>query len=201
MGMRSLLVLGAIGAVGAVLGFLVATSFPVSGQLRDIPVWVEIFHRICTGVGGLGTLAALLYVVRQFNLFHQQSELLQKNVLASLDGQLYGRLDSFNRLIVEHDVEYEMLDSLRVGAEQPGQRAGLHHLCDLGFSLFEQVYKLHARFGLMDATDWEEWRQRMVYFFSKSYVRGYWSAVRARYALSFRDFADGLASAVGGGAG
>ena len=46
-------------------------------------------HRVCTSVGGLGTFVALIFVVRQFNLLRTQSELVQKNTMASMDGQLY----------------------------------------------------------------------------------------------------------------
>jgi hypothetical protein len=189
--MRNLAILGGVFVAGVLLGFPVAASL-APGEARDIPLGVEIFHRLCTGVGGLGTVAALFYVVRQFRLLSQQSELLQNNVLASMDGQLYGRLDAFNRLIVEHEAEYEMLDTLRVGVEQPGHRAGLHHLCDLGFSIYEQVHKLHTRFGLLDSADWDEWRQKMSYFFRKTYVSDYWGVVRERYSQAFRDFADTL---------
>lgn len=192
MRLRGLLIYGAVLAGGIILGLIVTGSWATTGAGRELPPWVEVFHRIGTGVGGLGTLAALLYVVRQFNLLRQQSELLQKNVLASLDSQLYARLDSFNRLIVEHETEYELLDSLSIGEERDGHRAGLHHLCDLAFSFFEQVYKCHTRYGLLDDADWEEWQQRMAYFFGKNYVGGYWRMVRARYASSFRDFADRL---------
>jgi hypothetical protein len=74
-----------------------------------IALWLEVIHRVCTSIGGLGTFVAIIFVVRQFNLLHTQSELVQRNSMASLDGQLYGRLDSFNKVIVEHDAEYELL--------------------------------------------------------------------------------------------
>jgi hypothetical protein len=193
---RTLLILVAGVTLGAVLGFLLTFS-PTAGGPQGVPVWLEVVQRVCTSVGGLGTAAALLYVARQFNLLRQQSDLVQKNVLASLDGQLYARLDALNRLIVEHDEEYEMLDTLRVGEEQPGHRATLHHLCDLGFTFYEQIFKHHTRYGLLETEDWEEWRQSMAHYFGKTYVRGYWQAVRSRYAKRFRDLADALAAGAG----
>lgn len=65
-------------------------------------------------MGGLGTFAALIYVIRQFNLLGTQSSLMQKNIRASLDGQLYARLDSFNKFIVDHDAEYGVSCSVRI---------------------------------------------------------------------------------------
>ncbi len=196
MRVRTLLpLLGGL-AAGVILTFLLASS-ATEGQHQPVPVWLEVIQRICTSVGGLGTAAALLFVIRQFNLLRQQSDLVQKNVRASLDGQLYARLDALNRLIVEHHEEYEMLDRLHLGEEQPGHRAGLHHLCDMGFTFYEQVHKHHDRYGLLDTEDWEEWQQGMAHFFGKSYVRGYWQAVRTRYARRFRDFADRLVGVAG----
>src|SRR5260370_533010 len=116
MSVRALLILAAGLTVGIVLGYLL-TSSPPGGHGQGVPVWLKVVQRVCTSVGGLGTVAALLFVVRQFNLLRHQSDLVQKNVLASLDGQLYARLDTFNKFVVEQDAEYEMLDSLRVGQE------------------------------------------------------------------------------------
>ena len=117
---------------------------------------------------------------------------MQKNIRASLDGQLYARLDSFNKFIVDHAAEYDLLGK-PFGEEEPaGPRARLHHLCDLGFTFYEQVYKLHIRYGLLDPEDWQEWQPNMAHFFGKAYVQGYWGATKARYAKSFRDSAEGL---------
>src|ERR1700676_4526050 len=97
-------------AIGLVIGLsmgLMLTPLIASENEVKVAMWLEIVHRICTSVGGLGTFVALLFVVRQFNLLHSQSELVQKNVAASMDGQLYARLDSFNRFVVEHAEDYE----------------------------------------------------------------------------------------------
>jgi hypothetical protein len=92
----------------------------------------------------------LIYVIRQFDL-------VQKNTRASLDGQRYARLDSFNQFIVEHDAEYDMLGQPYEEVQPTAHRARLHHLCDLGFTFYEQIYKHHVRYDLLDTEDWEEW--------------------------------------------
>src|SRR5438874_1523085 len=153
MKVRDVLILGIGLAAGVVIGFLVGLPSAGTGP-AGVPVWLEMAHRVGTAVGGLGGVAALLYVVRQFNLLRQQSELVQKNTRATLDGQLYARLDCFNRFIVEHDVEYELLDTLREGEAEVGHRAKLHHLCDLGFTFYEQVFKHHTRYDLLETEDW-----------------------------------------------
>jgi hypothetical protein len=189
MSVRWVLFLGAGLVVGAVGGYVLAAS-PTQLEAYQVPAWLEVVQRVCTSVGGLGTLAALIYVIRQFDL-------VQKTTCASLDGQLYARLDSFNRFVVEHDAEYEMLGKPYGEVEPGAHRARLHHLCDLGFTFYEQIFKHHVRYDLLDTEDWEEWQQGMAHFFAKPYARGYWQASRERYGRRFRAFADGLVARTG----
>jgi hypothetical protein len=187
-------------AAGVTTGILVGLVLPAFGTTDyQIAAWLEVAHRICTSVGGLGTFVALIFVVRQFNLLRTQSDLVQKNTMASLDGQLYTRLDSFNKFIVEHHQEYEQLDKPFETGESADHRSKLHHLCDLGFTFYEEIYKHHVRYRMLDTEDWEEWQQNMAHFFGKPYVRGYWRAVRVRFAKSFQAFADDLVARVESG--
>jgi hypothetical protein len=189
---RSWLMILTMGVViGLALGLMLAPL--VAGESdAKIALWLEVVHRVCTSVGGLGTFVALVFVVQQFNLLRAQSELVQKNSMASMDGQLYARLDSFNKFIVEHDKEYELLNKPYEPDEPMDHRYRLHHLCDLGFTFYEEIYKHHIRYRLLDTEDWDEWQQNMAHFFSKPYVRGYWPTIAARYARSFQAFANDL---------
>jgi hypothetical protein len=187
----SLLILATGVLVGLALG-LMLTPFLATEEPVTIALWLEVVHRVCTSVGGLGTFVALVFVVLQFKLLRTQSELVQKNTLASINGDLYARLDSFNKFIVEHDKEYELLNKPYERDEATDHRYRLHHLCDLGFTFYEEIYKHHVRYGLLDTEDWDEWQQNMAHFFSKPYVRGYWPTIAGRYARSFRAFADDL---------
>jgi len=170
-------------AVGAVVGYLLSVS-PTQAESQQVPAWLEVAQRVCTSVGGLGSFAALILVIFQNNL-------AQRTMRASLDGQLYDRLDSFNKSIVDHAPEYAMLGKRFEDVEPSGDRcAKLHHLCEQGLTFFEQVYKHLYRYKLLYTEDWDEWLRNMKHFFAKPYVRGYWLKVRDRYAQSFRDFAD-----------
>ena len=193
MNRSSLLIL----VTGIILGLafgLMLSPIIASEKQANVPLWLEVVQRVCTSIGGLGTFVAIIFVVRQFNLLHVQSELVQRNTMASLDGQLYARLDSFNKFIVEHDKEYELLNNPYDGDQPSVNRHKLHHLCDLGFTFYEEIYKHHIRYKLLDSEDWEEWQQNMGHFFSKPYVRGYWLNVAKRYAESFQLFANELAA-------
>src|SRR5262249_2654246 len=123
-------------------------------------------------------------------LLRWQSDLLQKNVAASIDSALYNRLDSFNRMIVEHHKIYDQLNLPFDQQQDPDQKAKLHHLCDLGFTFYEEIYKYRTRYDLLNPEDWDEWIANMQHFFGKPYVRGYWRLVSARYAKSFQNFVD-----------
>ena|SRR5579862_5776257 len=177
---------------GLVLTPLIATESDVK-----VAMWLEVVHRVCTSVGGLGTFVALIIVMRQFYLLRKQTDLVRTNIGASMDAQLYTRLDSFNKFIVEHYKEYALLDQPFGKDTSPVDQPKLHHLCDLGFTFFEEIYKHHVRYKLLDTEDWEEWQQNMQHFFSKPYVRGYWNTVAVRYARSFQSFANNLVASMG----
>jgi hypothetical protein len=180
--LRWLLISGLTLAAGAFVGYLLASS-PAQIATDKVPAWLEVLQRVCTSVGGLGTFAALIYVIRQ-------NDLMRRNILASIDGQLYARLDSFSKLIVDHDEDYQML-AQPFGQDVPtARRARLHRLCELAFTIYEQVYKLRFRYGLESKEDWQEWQQNLAHFFQKPYVQGYWRQVRDRYAARFRQFVD-----------
>jgi hypothetical protein len=186
-------------AIGLVIGLSAGLMLtPLIATENDVKVamWLEVVHRVCTSIGGLGTFVALIIVMRQFYLLRTQSDLVQMNILASMDSQLYSRLDSFNKFIVEHYKEYALLDQPFQRDASPEDRPKLHHLCDLGFTFFEEIYKHHVRYKLLDTEDWEEWQQNMVHFFSKPYVRGYWNTVSGRYANSFQTFAKDLVARI-----
>jgi hypothetical protein len=186
----------AIGVVmGLSFGLMLTPLIPSENDVK-VAMWLEVVHRVCTSIGGLGTFVALIIVLRQFYLLRTQSDLVQMNILASMDSQLYSRLDSFNKFIVEHYKEYAMLDQPFERDASPEDRPKLHHLCDLGFTFFEEIYKHHVRYKLLDTEDWEEWQQNMVHFFSKPYVRGYWNMVAERYARSFQTFAKDLVARI-----
>jgi hypothetical protein len=187
-------------ALGLVIGLsigLMLTPFTAPGEDVKIALWLEVVQRVTSSIGGLGTFVALVFVVRQFNLLRRQSELVQRNTLAAMDGQLYARLDSFNKFIVEHDKEYDMLNKPYDQDEPTDHQHKLHHLCDLGFTFYEEIFKHHIRYRLLDTEDWDEWQQNMAHFFSKPYVRGYWPVVADRYARSFLGFANDLCIKVG----
>lgn len=187
---RSSLIILVFGVVfGIAIGLMLN---PLTGgeDRVQVAIWLEVVHRVTTGIGGLGTFVALIIVLRQFYLLRTQSELVQKNIVASMDAQLYVRLDSFNRFVFEHSQEYDLLDKPYLQVEAPDQRSKLHRMCELGFTFFEEIFKHHVRLKLLETEDWDEWEQNMIHFFRKPYVQGYWKTVAGRYAKSFQTLAN-----------
>lgn len=88
MNRASLLLLTTGVIIGLSLGLILSPVIATEEHLT-IVMWLEVVHRVCTSIGGLGTFVALIFVVRQFNLLHTQSELVQTNTMASMDAQLY----------------------------------------------------------------------------------------------------------------
>src|SRR5450631_1305240 len=151
---------------GLSIGLMLTPLIATEGDVK-VAMWLEVVHRVCTSVGGLGTFFALIIVIRQFTLLRTQSELVQKNTRAAMDGQLYARLDSFNKFVVEHYKEYALLDQPFDPDASSDDRPKLHHLCDMGFTFYEEIYKHHVRYQLLETEDWEEWQQNMLHYFSK----------------------------------
>ena len=162
------------------------------GHEGPVAIWLEVTHRVATTIGGLGSFVALVVVLRQFYLLRTQSEMVQKNIVASVDAQLYARLDSFNRFVFEHSAEYDLLDTPYPQLDSREQRSKLHRLCELGFTFLEEIFKHHARLKLLETEDWDEWEQNLIHFFQKPYVRGYWKTVAGRYARSFQALGNDL---------
>lgn len=191
---RNTLFLIACGMIlGLALGLVMTPAATVDG-VPHVPIWLETVNRICTSISGLGTLVALIFVVRQFKLLRMQTDLLQKNVAASMDSALYNRLDSFNRFIVEHHKIYDLLNTHQNGHEPTEQKAKLHHLCDLGFTFYEEIFKHNTRYQLLHSEDWDEWKANLQHFFEKPYVQGYWNMVSHRYSQSFQKFINEMIS-------
>lgn len=183
----SFLLVGCGITLGLTAGLMMSPVVTVD-EVPHVSIWLETVNRVCTSVSGLGTLVALIFVVRQFKLFRQQTDLLEKNVTASMDSALYNRLDSFNRFIVEHHRIYESLSIHESGHEPADQKANLHHFCDLGFTFYEEIFKHNTRYRLLHSEDWDEWKANLQHFFEKPYVRGYWKSVSHRYSHSFQKF-------------
>jgi hypothetical protein len=190
--MKHSLIILVFGVVIGIAAGLMLDPLSATADHGQVATWLEVVHRVCTGIGGLGTFVALIVVIQQFYLLQAQSELVQKNITASMDAQLYARLDSFNRFVFEHFEEYDQLDKPYHQDESLDLRSKRHRMCELGFTFFEEIFKHHVRLKLLESEDWNEWEQNMLHFFGKPYVRGYWKAVRERYAKSFQARANEL---------
>jgi hypothetical protein len=63
--------------IGLSVGLILSPLFAAEQHLT-IAAWLDVVHRVCTSVGGVGTFIALIFVVRQFNMLRAQSDLCRK---------------------------------------------------------------------------------------------------------------------------
>lgn len=168
------------------LGLMLNPLVHIDGELKPAH-WLDVTHKICTAIGGLGTFVTLIIVMRQFQLLRAQSDVVQKNIVASMDAQIYSRLDSFNRFVFEHSLEYDQLDQKFDPNESTSSRSKMHRMCELAFAFFEEIHTHHRRLKMLETEDWEKWENHMIHFFRKPYVRGYWQSVAERYARGFQN--------------
>ena len=69
--------------------------------------------------------------------------------------------------------------------DQSLSRDSRAYLCDMAFTMFEEVYYHRIEFELLDDENWDSWRRSIKTFVHRQYVRKYWSMVRAQYSESF----------------
>lgn len=69
----SLMILAMGLVIGLSLGLLLKPLIAAEDEVK-VAIWLEVVHRLCTSVGGLGTFFALIIVMRQFHLLRTQSD-------------------------------------------------------------------------------------------------------------------------------
>ena len=74
--------------------------------------------------------------------------------------------------------------------DQQLSRDSRAYLCDIAFTLFEEVYYHRIEFELLDDENWESWRRSIKSFVTRPYVTKYWQTVRSQYSDSFSDTID-----------
>lgn len=76
------------------------------------------------------------------------------------------------------------------GDDQQLARDSRAYLCDIAFTLFEEVYYHRIEFELLDDENWESWRRSIKSFVVRPYVTKYWQMVRSQYSDSFSETID-----------
>ena len=74
--------------------------------------------------------------------------------------------------------------------DQQLSRDSRAYLCDIAFTLFEEVYYHRIEFELLDDENWESWRRSIKSFVTRPYVTKYWQTVRSQYSDSFSETID-----------
>jgi hypothetical protein len=98
--------------------------------------------------------------------------------------QLYARLAELSKALMDgcENRDWSADPPADAQARTQDRRA---HLCDMAFSLFEEVYYQRHKFYLLDDADWNGWIRTIHSFLSRRYVRAYWHLTRSHYAEPF----------------
>jgi hypothetical protein len=110
---------------------------------------------------------------------YQQLRLLRTDLRASAYSQIYTRTDSAISLLLHDKVE---LERFRLDAKQLKElkEADFHFadrtrlVTNMLFTLFENIYYQHEKFGVFDDEDWRTWKVSMKRIFAIPYVKECW---------------------------
>jgi hypothetical protein len=140
---------------------------------------------------GLLLLAWQSYLLRkQVNANADQLRLTQESMRATLDGQLFARLDAINSLVAQQYKLYEGLFQ-PFNPDIPRKNDPTHILADIALTLYEHVFNIHDKYKMMSPSEWESWEHSMDQVFELPYFSGYWKAhARKNYKPEYRNLVD-----------
>jgi len=124
----------------------------------------------------------------------EQLKLTRDAMQASLDGQMFARLDSINSLLLQN---YGLYSDLTQKFEEttPPNGSKAHIVADMILTFYEHVYNIRHKFSLMDDDEWEAWIRSMKQVLELQYIKGYWiNFAKMRYKTKYREFIDGIIS-------
>jgi hypothetical protein len=178
---------------------------------EKVPIGLEITQRIAQIVAASVSAITLIIVLfqfkilrrqfelaqsqfqtaqNQFNLAQKQFDLMHRNIRAAAEGQIYARLDALNKLILDNAGVFIQLQTKEFVPDDPDkEKTQLRTMCDMAFTLYEQIYNNRLNHDLLKMEDWDVWQKSMEEFFSKrKFARSYWKSVSDRYSPGFRSW-------------
>lgn len=151
-------------------------------------------------VGQFATVVAALVVpilVWQCFLLRQQVKanaeqlkLTTETMKATLDGQMFARLDAINGLLAQH---YELYTGLYTEFDPTVALKDdrTHLVADIALTFYEHVFNVHHKYEMMDPAEWESWEHGMDQVLTLPYFQGYWKErARGNYKPEYRTLID-----------
>ena len=110
---------------------------------------------------------------RQIAMNQEQIRLMQQTMQATLDGQIYARLDTINELVIGEKGLYGKLFESYKGGDALHTEV-TRYLVDMALTFFEHVHNQRFKYKMMDDAEWQAWVSTMRNVLSLPYVKGYW---------------------------
>lgn len=140
----------------------------------------KLYYSLATSFGFVGAVAAMTLV---WVFLHEGTRAITA-LKSSAYSQVYGRLADLTKALM---TGCETRDWFAEPSERDPERTQdpRSHLCDMAFSLFEEVYYQRHKFRLLDREDWRSWVRTIETFMSRPYAKAYWRLTQSHYADSF----------------
>lgn len=140
----------------------------------------KLFYACTTAFGFLGAVGTLSLVW----VFLREGTRAVTALKASAYSQIYGRLADLTKALMDGCEERDWFANPPEGDRERAQDPRTH-LCDMAFSLFEEVYNQRHKFHLLDDEDWRGWLRTMQSFMSRGFARAYWRIAQSHYPGPF----------------
>ena len=140
----------------------------------------KLYYACGTAFGLLGAVGTLTLVW----VFLREGTRAVTALKSAAYSQLYGRLADLTKALMDG---CERRDWFADPPERDQERTqdARSHLCDLAFSLFEEVYYQRHKFRLLDDEDWNGWLHTIQTFMSRHYAKAYWQIAHRHYPEPF----------------
>lgn len=166
----SVTVLGVLASVGC--GILIANQG--ADRYESLVDAMTVASEMAIAVGGITLVWFFLWEGTQ----------LTKTMRSSAYSAINERFQDLSKAMLDGCEQRDWYDEPPIG-DRALARDSRAYLCDMAFTMFEEVYYHRIEFELVDDESWESWKRSVKSFVSRPYVMKYWSMVRAQYSDSF----------------
>ena len=155
---------------------------------------VEVWSAVASWISAIAAAVGVPFIVWNLNLLRQSAVANRAVMQASVDAQIYTRIDAVNTLLIQHQDIARALYAPFTDLGVPGPE---RELADMILTIFEQLFRqrhlLDPDKPLISDTQWIAWQFSMEREFEKPFLVGYWQqSASKRYEPDFADFLNGI---------
>lgn len=149
----------------------------------------EIPDRVIDGITAGSEMAIAIGSITLVWFFLWEGAQMTKTMRSSAYSAINERFQDLSKAMMENCESRDWYadppsDDQQLARDSP------RYLCDIAFTLFEEVYYHRIEFELLDDENWESWSRSIKSFIIRPYVTKYWITVRSQYSDSFSETID-----------